>query len=137
MSGLINLKQSLIDEDRKRVESFNRPPGAKSGARDEAIAGFSGKARLYSAKKLEREKGMSWNRTRIFWKVFSKRNLARQFPRLLRTPARLQISFSMTTLASEKSRKSRENLRKMLSCGDWSFRLVPGRNSRSSPQVSA
>jgi hypothetical protein len=31
--------------------------------------------------------GMSWNRTRIFWKVFSKRNLARQFPRLLRIPA--------------------------------------------------
>ncbi len=31
--------------------------------------------------------GMSWNWTGIFWKVFSKRNLARQFPRLLRTPA--------------------------------------------------
>jgi len=30
---------------------------------------------------------MSWNWTKIFWKVFSKRNLARQFPRLLRTPA--------------------------------------------------
>jgi len=30
---------------------------------------------------------MSRNWTRIFWKVFSKRILARQFPRLLRTPA--------------------------------------------------
>jgi len=30
---------------------------------------------------------MRWNWTRLFWKVFSKRNLARQFPLLLRTPA--------------------------------------------------
>jgi len=39
MSGWSNLKQSLIDEDRKRVEPTFDSPHADNGMRGEAIAG--------------------------------------------------------------------------------------------------